>query len=98
ADEIGPNPGPDARTGWGLINTEKAVMLITDADNEAAIIKELSLTTGQTYTLNVMVPGNEPLKATIAWTDRAGNPNAANTVSKLVNDLDLKITKSTEEF
>ncbi|NGP89665.1 S8 family serine peptidase [Fodinibius halophilus] len=96
ADEAG-NPGPDYKFGWGLLNAEKAAELITkDKANGGGVnIKEFSLADSKTVEYKVESDGQEPLIATLAWTDPSGSPVSAQldpTTSMLVNDLDVKIT------
>ena len=104
ADEAGDFDGPDHRFGWGLINTARAVELITDDDdNGTALIDELSLSQSQTYTFNVTADSGGLLKATICWTDPVTASSVNNgvnnsTVPVLTNDLDLRITKNGETF
>jgi hypothetical protein len=86
--------GPDYRYGWGLMNTEKAVSVMTDNSFENAHIKEMSLSNGQTISLEVVATGNEPLKVTIVWNDIPGNisePALNPNDLKLINDLDMRI-------
>ena len=99
ADEAGPNPGPDYQFGWGLVNIRKAAQLM-EADVALGCIHiiEWSVSTGGTYTINVPSNGTEPLKATLVYTDLPG-PQSTNgvidqTTARLVNDLDLRITRS----
>jgi hypothetical protein len=99
ADEAGENPGPDYRFGWGLLNAEAAAKVISEdaIGGEQNVIDEISLAQGGTYTRTVYSSGTGPLKVTICWTDPAGTPVAAQldpTDAMLVNDLDLRITKS----
>ena len=96
ADEAGFNDGPDPRFGWGLINAERMAQTITNASLDNAILSELTLAQGGTYTQQVQALGTEKLIATIAWTDRGGAINNSVvdlTTPVLVNDLDLRITK-----
>jgi len=97
ADEAGTNPGPDYRHGWGLLNTRKAAELITTAaDGGDAGIYEDVLTNGNTLSFDVNSDGTQPIRVTIAWTDPAATATGVllnSTVRKLVNDLDLRITK-----
>jgi subtilisin family serine protease len=89
--------GPDYKTGWGVIDAAAAVQVISKDGTSLAIIEENTLTSGQTYTATVKSDGVNPLKVTIAWTDRAGSVSS-NTVDVstplLVNDLDLRVTSS----
>jgi len=90
------NPGPDYRTGWGLMNTERAGWVITNnaAWNSLPHIKEVSLADGNMVQFGVMATTGTPLKVTIAWTDPAGPeaPWALNPTNlTLVNDLDLRV-------
>ncbi|MDI6765893.1 MAG: S8 family serine peptidase, partial [Bacteroidota bacterium] len=97
ADESGPNPGPDYMFGWGLMNTLKAIDIMTQdsIDGFGSHIKELVLNQGQTIQFDV---GSDdiPLRATICWTDPAGTPvspalDPPNIMLK--NDIDLRIIK-----
>ena len=93
ADEAGLHDGPDYAFGWGLMNTETAALLISDAGS-AAEIEELTLNGGAVYTLSVRASGTKPLSATICWTDVPGTPGPEaldDRTPKLVNDLDLRI-------
>ncbi|MFL9482369.1 S8 family serine peptidase [Chitinophagaceae bacterium LWZ2-11] len=108
ADEAGPTPGPDYQFGWGLLNVLKASQVITAAvtSNNAAtsqhLLYENVLTSGQTYTTTVVASGTGSLKATLSWTDVKGNVDATNILNnrtpKLVNDLDLRITKGSTTY
>lgn len=97
ADEAGNNPGPDYVFGWGLLNTYKAVNLISydAATGYNNFIRELEITQGQTITIEVESNGNSPVTATICWTDYPGTPVAPALDPRdpmLVNDLDLRVT------
>lgn len=104
ADEAGSAVGPDFRFGWGLINATKAVELISAADAGAgAVIDERILNSGDVYTQQVTASGDKPLKVTIVWTDKtkqsliidnAAEATSIGSLSKLVNDLDVKVTKN----
>ncbi|MDO6599031.1 GEVED domain-containing protein [Tenacibaculum sp. 1_MG-2023] len=94
ADDAGSN-GPDAVFGWGLMNTKRAAEAITENGNESKI-EELTLTSGQSYQITVDSDGVSDLMASISWTDRAGTASTAtnSTSSVLVNDLDIRVSKS----
>ena len=93
ADDAGAS-GPDAVFGWGLLNTKRAAETITKKGNQAKI-EELTLTSGQTYTITVDSDGTSPLLASISWTDRPGTANTTvnSTTPVLVNDLDIRVSK-----
>lgn len=96
ADEAGINPGPDYSFGWGLLNTYKAVQLMSlNAQiTGSPLIKEYTINQNSTVEYNVTSNGNEPLKVTICWTDWPGNPPLAGLNPPdimLVNDLDLRV-------
>ena len=94
ADDSGVT-GPDAVFGWGLMNTKAAAEAITQNGNEAKI-EELTLTSGQTYSITVDSDGVNDLLASISWTDRAGTANTGTvnlTTPVLVNDLDIRVTQ-----
>ncbi|MEW7278464.1 GEVED domain-containing protein [Aquimarina sp. 2201CG1-2-11] len=94
ADDAGTN-GPDPNFGWGLLNAKRAAEAITQKGNQSRI-EELTLSAGQTYTITVNSDNVNPLLASISWTDRAGTVNnSANSPNPvLVNDLDIRVTKS----
>ncbi len=95
ADDAGP-AGPDVVYGWGLINAKAAANAISNNGAESAI-SELSLSQGNSYSVNVQSDGVSNLIASISWTDPAGTANTgtANDITPvLVNDLDIRVTKS----
>jgi hypothetical protein len=94
ADDAGIE-GPDANFGWGMLNTKKAVDLIT-TNNNSSIIRELTLNNGQTYTTTVNSLGFSDLKVSISWTDPAGTTSTVlnDLRAVLVNDLDVRVTKN----
>lgn len=99
ADDAG-NVGPDAVFGWGLMNSKKAAELILYNGLSASII-EGNINQGQTITYTFKANANEPFKATVCWTDPAGNAiNGVlnSTIPALVNDLDVRITNDSQTF
>ena len=88
--------GPDYAYGWGLMNAERATQLIY-SNNKSTLVKEENLANGKEYRLYVVAgKSNQPLVATLAWTDPAGNIGNSNTddeTSALINDLDISIIK-----
>ena len=77
ADEAGPNDGPDYMFGWGLMNSEEAVDLITADNTLSALIDENNLSNGETEEYHYYCDGTEDINVTICWTDPAGTPPAA---------------------
>lgn len=98
ADDAG-LAGPDPVFGWGLMNAKRAAETITNTGN-SSIISELTLQPGQTYTINVNSDGVNKLLASICWTDPTGTATTALNSSSaiLINDLDIRITKSSSVF
>ena len=95
ASEAGTADGPDHRFGWGLIDAAKAVEVLNEKD-DTSIIKERTLTQGQTYSLELVALGTEPIVVTLCWTDRPGSVSPSTvdfSTPKLVNDLDVRVTK-----
>jgi hypothetical protein len=102
ATDIG-NVGPDARSGWGLLDTKKAAETITgafDSNPQTAIINELSLSNGNTYTITVNSNEIENLEATICWTDQPGQATTQSNdpTPALVNDLDIRIKQGGTDY
>jgi hypothetical protein len=93
--------GPDYMYGWGLLNTKAAAQALID-NGTKSIIKEDSLSQGQTKTFAVTASGDGPLIATISWTDPAGTATADGIINdrtiKLVNDLDVRVNDGTNTF
>jgi len=99
ADDAGIS-GPDAIFGWGLLNAKAAAEAIT-ANGGATQIQELTLSPGQTFTLNVDSDGLNPLLASISWTDPAGTANTGTTnltTPVLVNDLDIRVSQGASTY
>ena len=95
ADDAGPS-GPDAVWGWGLLNGKEAANTISNNGAES-IISELSLTQGNSYSINVDSDGINDLVASISWTDPPGIANtgtANDPTPALINDLDIRVTQS----
>lgn len=93
------NSGPDYSFGWGILNIKEAADLIYDnANNQGKYIYEKELTDGEVITIPVKTTGTSTfLKATLCWTDPAGQPSTPSLnqrTKKLVNDLDVKIENS----
>ncbi len=98
ADDAGIT-GPDANFGWGLLNAKRAAETITDKGT-SAIIEEIVLYDGETYTINVESDGINDLLASISWTDPADTWTVAlnDSTPVLVNDLDITITQNSNTF
>lgn len=98
ADDGG-QTGPDTLYGWGLMNTKKAAETISREGLESLIIED-TLEDGETITFTVKSDEINPLYASISWTDLPGETTTGsnNTTAVLVNDLDIKVTKDSDEF
>ncbi|MDW3196908.1 MAG: S8 family serine peptidase [Cytophagales bacterium] len=86
--------GPDAIYGWGLLNAKAAAETINENGTDA-IIDELTLSQGGSYSITVNATGG-PLLASICWTDPAGTINTGTinlSTPVLVNDLDIRVTQ-----
>jgi hypothetical protein len=93
--------GPDPYFGWGLLDVRESAIVINKsiAPTPTALVKELTLPSGQTQIFTVSVSNPQKLVATISWTDRPGSAqnNALNSATRaLKNDFDLRIKKGTE--
>lgn len=103
ADDLGLD-GPDYSYGWGMLNTASAAeVLSNDVSNEYLThVQERTLISGAEHEEVVWNDGEEPLRATIVWTDPAGTPvsPSVDAIDKmLVNDLDLRlVNEEGEEF
>lgn len=98
ADDTG-NPGPDYVYGWGYMNVKKAadhILSHRDAPTAQFITAAQLDTAGPVDTYTFVWDGAAPIRATLCWTDPAGAAKTTldNRTRVLVNDLDLRITKS----
>ncbi|MEN7547067.1 S8 family serine peptidase [Rapidithrix thailandica] len=96
AEETGTQPGPDYQYGWGLMNTAAAAEVISGSGSET-LIQEKTLENQRTEQITIYASGNEPLMATLCWTDPQGNPVSKSLDPQtimLVNDLDIKIERN----
>lgn len=89
--------GPDYVYGWGLMDTDRAARLIYN-HTKSTLIKEANLQQEGEYRLYVVASGleNQPLVATLAWTDPEGNVDndiEDDPTPSLINDLDITILK-----
>lgn len=96
--------GPDATTGWGLLNAKKAVKTISE-NGFSSYISEEVLNNGESFSIEFVSDGLSPLLASISWTDRPGealrltNPTPSNIDTPvLVNDLDIRVTQTSSTF
>lgn len=100
ADEAGTSLGPDYRFGWGLLNAEKAAVLINNEGTQS-YMQENVLQQGKSFSFDIEpIASNQPIVATICWTDPAGTVIQTSQIDlstpALVNDLDIRITKGNE--
>lgn len=96
ADEAGLYPGPDYKFGWGVLNAEKAALII-GSNSQNSGITEATLNNNSSYTKVVTATGNQPLTVTLCWTDVPGAPIAypyTDNSARLINDLDIRITSA----
>lgn len=94
ADEAGTTPGPDYTYGWGLMNTAKAVQVISNQTNHRFFGGGVAQ--GGTKAYTVYSDGTQPLKVTMAWNDpaRTATSYTLNGSTKaLVNDLDVRLVR-----
>jgi len=100
ADDNLPSNGPDPIYGWGLLNAKAAAETILNASSQNALILEGTLNQGEIYTYNFTASSTKPLSATLCWTDVPGaiTSQLNNPISRLVNDLDLRISNSSSTF
>jgi len=94
ADDLG-NTGPDFSYGWGLINTKAAADIILDdaiTNIKSRVLEDFFKSENQKeYFVNLT--NVQTFKATLCWTDIAGDSSSFHDdrTAKLVNDLDLRI-------
>lgn len=83
ADDVA-SPGIDYKTGFGLVNSYKAVTLLTQKKYFAG-----NISSNQLWTQQITIPDNTAgLKMTLCWTDSAAQ---INNNKALINDLDVEL-------
>ena len=87
--------GPDARTGFGLVNFKKAAEIISQDVTDPLTILEFELSNNETYEVLFSSNGNEKLTSTICWNDPYAETNQE---KDLVNDIDLRIFNNDSTF
>ena len=94
--------GPDPKFGWGFLDARASAETIADANTGSAVLDELSLENGESYSLTFSAQAGDKLSASICWTDMPGaitaNGDLNNPDPKLVNDLDLRLSKDGTTF
>lgn len=92
ATDLG-NPGPDYTYGWGLLNAQKAGVII-NRDSYGLDHKIIEENNPNGYAFTFLKDG--PIRVTLCYTDKAGTATFANNdaTPKLVNDLDLTLVKT----
>ena len=106
ANEAGSNPGPDYKFGWGVLNISEAANVLSNAltsrnsTTSVDLVYDTTLSNGQSHTYTVIPSGAKSLKATLVWTDVKGNSSSQlnDTTKRLVNDLDIVISRSGNNF
>ena len=95
-DEAGSAVGPDAKFGWGVLNMQSVYNVLWNYGKEH-FMEEATLSNGGAYNNKISTTGGM-FRVTICWTDLPGIATAGNVkddrVSKLVNDLDVRIIDS----
>ena len=92
ARKSGNSIGPDAKFGWGVLNTIDILKIIGNLNSSDSLMIEGSLDNGQTEVYEIFSDGLTPITATMVWIDPPGNNGSAgNTDKMLINDLDLRI-------
>ncbi len=93
--------GPDPYFGWGLLDSEFAAQTIFKSSIGTATIEERTLNNGDNYSFTFSASSGGKISATICWTDVPGiavNNDLNNNQPRLINDLDIRITKDDTTF
>ena len=92
-------PGPDYKTGWGLIQLDKAAEVVQNK-GASHLLTESTLNQSKTKTYTFVSSGNGPLKATIAWTDPESSTSSQlnDRTPRLINDLDIRLTSGSSTY
>jgi hypothetical protein len=92
-------PVPSHEQGWGFPVLDDALYFAGDTRKLQVVDVPLAtgLVEGESRTIRIHAKAGTPLRAVLVWTDPPGHLAApADTSPQLVNDLDLRVTTSTE--
>ncbi len=87
-------PGPDYKTGWGLLDMEAAARVLSDVRANPLAVLESELADGERFSRTATVSAGGPVRVTLSWTDPAKRQNSAildDPTPQLVNDLDVRL-------
>ena len=95
ADDLG-QAGPDYKYGWGLMNVRAAAEILrtgSEVPAQPTLIESQLSSTVLSRTTPFAWDGVSPVRATLCWTDPAGNATTTSEsrTSRLVNNLNLKL-------
>jgi hypothetical protein len=100
ADEAGTAAGPDYKSGWGLMNTARAALLVRSNFVAGGVshIKETVLQNTNSIEFTVTATGTNQLKVMTVWIDPPATPLAFASIDPtnlmLINDLDVRVIRS----
>ena len=94
-------PVPSYEQGWGFPVLDDA--LFFDGEKRRMHVVDVTLANGlaagQSSTIRLDVKAGTPFKAVLVWTDPPGTVRApSDTTPQLVNDLDLRVTRSSTTY
>ena len=93
AVDLGTPDIPNAQEGWGQISVSNSVMpQFNGGDLSTFHENSRTLSAGFSTLYQFDLDPSSGIDITLAWTDVAGSANAQQNESRLVNDLDLKLT------
>lgn len=90
---VKPTPGPDFVTGWGLVDAQKAVEVVS----KKLLYEDTLLNQCETKTYLFNVANTDPFRVTLAWDDPPSGFQSNFTDPRLVNDLDLILIDPTSQ-
>ena len=99
ADEAGTAAGPDYKSGWGLMNTARAALLVRSNFVAGGVshIKETVLQNTNSVEFTVTATGTSQLKVMAVWTDPPATPLLYASIDPtnimLINDLDVRVIR-----
>ncbi|MDX1548672.1 MAG: S8 family serine peptidase, partial [Rhodothermales bacterium] len=92
-------PGPDYRTGWGVLDARAAADHLSRARTESIALIEAALEPEASFVQEIVAEEGAALTVTLAWTDYAAAPSRRwgaspldDPTPALANDLDVRVT------
>ena len=85
---------PNNDQGWGCVDLEETLF---PSNRAVKLVDRIPFDAGKTFTYLVETTNAAPLDVQLVWIDSPASSGSQQTLARLVNDLDLTVTKVSED-